>query len=265
MSENPRAREGEKDDPSALIALYTVIHGTEVTRFTPNIRPQGIRQGNVEYRPWPVQARGFERSGEGDEDRPQIAISDAQGEVGRYLRQRDFLIGAILEVTQTHASYLDGGSEENPLARSPKKVYVISRKVEQVSSVIVLEMASKLSQPGLLLPRRPIQSDFCIRDFVYTIPDESEPDGVRYVTISTDRNGYLPGDENYNPDDLSDVDCPYLNTGVLYDRNGIRLSGAARRGGLCSKGLGDCIRYFGETNHNSLPFLGQPSVGRTQI
>lgn len=224
----------QKLEPSAIIELFeldaTTI-GSDIFRFhagTNGLRQSLVWQGNT-YLPFPVQASGFDMSGNGQLPRPKLMMANVTGAITLLVLQYDDMLGAKITRRRTLAKYLDavnfpGGT--NPTADNtaefPSDVFFIDRKVTETRDVVEFELAAAFDVAGVQLPRRQIIQNVCT---------------WRYRGTECGYSGTSYFDAN---------DAPVGSVGL----------------DVCGKRLTSCEARFGASN--PLPFGSFPAAGLTR-
>ena len=166
--------------PSAIIELYeleinALQHGTSATyRFHAgtNLVNNGdvTWAGNV-YQRFPIEADGFEYSGQGTLPRPRLRCSNIFGTITAILLTLPSgLEGAKVTRIRTMARYIDavnfpGGTNPygtpDPTAEFPREIYYIDRKSAENRDVVEFELASAFDLAGVRAPKRQCISSVC--------------------------------------------------------------------------------------------------------
>ena len=166
--------------PSAVIELFelelnTLQHGVADTyRFhagsSLNGNGQVVWAGNT-YLRFPVEAEGFEYSGNGQLPRPKMRVSNILGTITALLLSLpDGLEGAKVTRIRTLARYIDGANfpgGSNPYgtpdsaAEFPREVYYVDRKVVETRDVVEFELASAFDLAGVRAPKRQCIANIC--------------------------------------------------------------------------------------------------------
>lgn len=217
--------------PSAVIELFEIDStdlGGDVIRFhagTNGLKQNIFWQGN-EFIRYPIVATGFDLTGQGQNPRPNLKVSNYMGTVTALLLAYSDLIGAKLTRKRTLKKYLDavnfsGGVNPtaDPDAHFPDDVFFIDRKALENEQVVEFELASAMDLQGVRLPRRQIIQNLC--------PWR-----------------YRSGECGYTGDDYFDKDDQPV--GTLGED-------------VCGKRVSSCKKRFGETGE--LPFGGYPGAG----
>ena len=189
--------------PGAIIELFELElnaaqHGVNETyRFHAGVNATGnngdiIWAGNP-YMRFPLEAEGFEYSGQGQLPRPKLRISNILGTItaliltlpnglegakvtrirtlGRYLDGANFPASGDILLTEDSFALLleDGGSilldptnsTEDPTAEFPREIYYVDRKVIETRDVIEFELAAVFDLIGVRAPKRQCVSNVC--------------------------------------------------------------------------------------------------------
>jgi phage-related protein len=189
--------------PDAIIEMFELslnpaIHGTnEIYRFHAGTNELSS-YGNIfwkgdEYLAFPIEAEGFEYSGQGELSRPKIRISNIFGTITAILLTLpNGLEGAKLTRLRTLARYLDpinfppsgdalltednfyllledGGkilleainATSDETAEFPREIFYIDRKTAETRDVVEFEMVSAMDLAGVRAPKRQCISNIC--------------------------------------------------------------------------------------------------------
>lgn len=250
----------QRPDPSAIIELfelqlYTAIHGVDdIYRFHAGTslvnNGEVVWQGNS-YLRLPVEADGFEYSGQGTLPRPKIRCSNINGTITAILLSLPSgLEGAKVTRVRTLAKYLDAANypvsgdvvlaedldkllleddgkilieplnaTEDSSAEFPREIYYVDRKSAENRDVVELELASAFDIAGVRIPKRQCISNIC--QWVYRSPE-----------------------------------CSYAGTNY-WDADGNVVGSIGLD--VCGKRLESCKLRFGQ--NNELPFGSFPGIG----
>lgn len=189
--------------PSAIIELFQLELNTtqhdanETFYFHAGVNATGTN-GNIiwnsqAYLAFPVEAEGFEYSGNGQLPRPKIRISNILSTItallltlpdglegakftrirtlGRYLDGANFPASGDILLTEDSFALLleDGGSillepvnpTEDPTAELPREIYYVDRKVIETRDVVEFELASAFDLIGVRAPKRQCIANIC--------------------------------------------------------------------------------------------------------
>jgi len=187
--------------PSAVIELFELElnaaqHGVNETyRFHAGVKVgsnQNIVWAGNEYLRFPIEAEGFEYSGQGQLPRPKLRVSNIFGTItALLLTLPNGLEGAKVTRIRTLARYLDainfppsdfllledGGMflledgetlgleavnpTADPTAEFPREIYYVDRKVIETRDVIEFELAAVFDLIGVRAPKRQCVSNVC--------------------------------------------------------------------------------------------------------
>lgn len=175
----------QKINPSSIIELFelelvTALHGVNtIYRFHAgsNLDANGelIWKGNT-YQRFPVEADGFEYTGNGQLPRPTIRVSNILGTITGILltvnatTAGNDLNGAKLTRIRTLARYIDdanfdGGSNPygtpDTTAEFPQEIYYLDRKVTENRNVVEWELAAAFDLAGVRAPKRQCINNRC--------------------------------------------------------------------------------------------------------
>lgn len=182
---------------SAVIELFeldaTAI-GDSVYRFHAgtNGLSNDVVFGGLTYTRFPIEAEGFEISGNGQLPRPKLRVANVSGAISFLVLTFGDLIGAKLTRRRTLAKYLDAvnfpypndsaeslvldfisGSYANdtldlvrnpdadPDAQFPEDIFFIDRKSVENRNLVEFELSASFDVAGVQLPRRQIIQNVC--------------------------------------------------------------------------------------------------------
>jgi lambda family phage minor tail protein L len=153
--------------PGALIELYqldtTVIGFGTIDYFfagTDANRKPIVFQG-LTYQPWPLEATGFEFTGQGTIPQPQIALSNIGGIISATALQLNDLVGAKVTRLRTFAQFLDDQPGADPSQMLVPDIYYVNRKISETGVQVVFELTTQFDTTGLQLPARQILQNSC--------------------------------------------------------------------------------------------------------
>ena len=218
--------------PGALIELFeldtTAIGDPTVYRFHAGVNglENNVVFGGRAYTRFPVEASGFDLSGQGTIPRPKLAVANVTGLIGALARSLDDFIGAKLTRLRTFAKYLDAVNFPdgiNPTADPnqiiDREIWYVDRKSAENKIFVEFELAAAFDVSGVFLPRRQVIQNVCA--WKYRGPD-----------------------------------CGYTGT-TYFDRNDQPAATLALD--QCGKRLSSCKLRFGP--FSPLPFGAFPAVG----
>ena len=175
--------------PSAVIELFQLElnaaqHGVNETYyFHAGVNATGsngdIIWNSQAYMRFPLEAEGFEYSGQGQLPRPKLRISNILGTItALILTLPNGLEGAKVTRIRTLARYIDGvnfpggtnpyGSPDST-AEFPREIFYIDRKTVETRDVIEFELAAVFDLIGVRAPKRQCVSNVC--QWKYRVPE----------------------------------------------------------------------------------------------
>jgi lambda family phage minor tail protein L len=166
--------------PSAVIELFelelnNLQHGvTDIYRFHAgsnlNNNDELVWASNS-YLRFPIEAEGFEYSGNGQLPRPKVRVSNIIGTITALLLSLpDGLEGAKFTRIRTLARYIDGANfpgatnpygTPDPTAEFPREIYYVDRKVIETRDVVEFELAAAFDLAGVRAPKRQCIANIC--------------------------------------------------------------------------------------------------------
>jgi len=230
-----------------LVTLYELdctALGGSVERYHAHNDGAIVWQGNT-YHPWAIEARDFERTGDGQQPNPTLTVGnigqDASGQpitgvVSALCLALDDLRGAMLTRRRTFAKYLDAANftDGNPSADSnehlPDERWIISQKQTETPESVTFVLASPLQMDGARLPTRQIIANVC-----------------GWLVLEAPLGGYRG------------ACCGYTGTNY-FDRDGNPVSDPSQD--ACPGLISACKLRFG--NHGELPYGGFASADRVR-
>jgi lambda family phage minor tail protein L len=227
-------------DPSAIIELFELqlfsnIHGVnDIYRFHAgtNLVNNGevVWKGNP-YLRFPVEADGFEYTGQGTLPRPKIRISNILGSITAILLSMpNGLEAAKVTRIRTLGRYIDGVNfpggtnplgTPDPTAEFPREIYYIDRKSAENRELVEFELASIFDLAGVRAPKRQCIANIC--QWVYR-----------------------------------SAECSYIGTNY-FDANNNAVGSASLD--VCGKRLSSCQVRFG--TNAELPYGSYPGISQT--
>ncbi|WP_313052543.1 phage minor tail protein L [Atlantibacter hermannii] len=180
-----------------------------------------------EYKAWPCQIEGIEKSTGGESAQPVLRVANLDGSITALCLAYDDMLQAKVSIHDTLVQYLDarnftGGNPTADATQEKLQVWYIDAKTSETSEVVEFALSSPMDLQGLMIPTRQLHSlcTWCIRN-KYRTGDGCDYAGTRYF------------DKNNNP-----VDDPSRDE--------------------CNGTLTACKLRFGEGNE--LPFGGFPGT-----
>src|SRR5690606_7587927 len=121
----------------------------------------------IEYDPWPVEAEGFELTGDRP-PQPRLSVGNVDGKISAVGAAGEDIVGAIVTRHRPLGKYLDavnfeGGvnPDADPTQEMPVDVWIVERKARETAEVVQFELSSALNFGGVQLPRRQIIAGQC--------------------------------------------------------------------------------------------------------
>ena len=224
--------------PSAIIELFelelnTTQHGVSDTyRFHAgaSLNASGpLYWAGNEYLRFPVEAEGFEYSGNGQLPRPKVRVSNIMGTITALLLSLpEGLEGAKFTRIRTLARYIDAANfpgnvnpygTPDPTAEFPREIYYVDRKTAESRDVVEFELAAAFDLAGVRAPKRQCIGNICQWEYRST-------------------------------------ECGYVGSSYFNENDQPVTSLAAD---VCGKKLSSCKARFGVTAE--LPFGSFPGIG----
>jgi lambda family phage minor tail protein L len=181
MTVTPALREDLNQlNPSSIIELFelqlnTAQHGVNDTyRFhagTNMVNNGDVTWAGNAYMRFPVEADGFEYSGQGQLPRPKLRVSNVLNTITAVLLTLpNGLEGAKVTRIRTLARFIDGVNfpggtnpygTPDPTAEFPREIYYVDRKVVENKDVVEFELAAIFDLIGVRAPKRQCVSNVC--------------------------------------------------------------------------------------------------------
>jgi lambda family phage minor tail protein L len=170
----------QSSSPSAIIELFELQlndaqHGVNDTyRFhagTNMVDNGDVTWAGNSYLRFPVEADGFEYSGQGQLPRPKLRVSNVLNTItALLLTLPNGLEGAKVTRIRTLARFIDGVNfpggvnpygPPDPTAEFPREIYYVDRKVVENKDVVEFELAAVFDLIGVRAPKRQCVSNVC--------------------------------------------------------------------------------------------------------
>ncbi|MFP8968565.1 phage minor tail protein L [Pokkaliibacter sp. CJK22405] len=229
------ARESQQLEQDAIVELFEIdatAYGQGTLRWTTGpIDGEPVMFGGVEFAPMPIKAEGFSWSGQGSIPQPTLTVSAINPAVIALVIGNNDILGCEVRRLCTFARHLDQGSDPDPDALFPVDHYTVSRKTSHTRESIEFQLAAKLDQQGIKLPRRKVLKGFCSHSYRYW---DSAAGVFRYENVT----------------------CPYSGEGC-WNPQGEAVAAADDE---CGRKLSDCKLRFG--SNGILPTRAFPGVKR---
>jgi lambda family phage minor tail protein L len=160
----------QKLEPGELVELFeldaTAIGG-DLQRFH-GYMDSGIVtwQGNP-YSPWPIEASGFERTGDAQQPTPSVTVGNVDGTISALCIFLADMVGAIVTRHRTLSKYLDAVNfpEGNPTADPTEETgieqWVIQQKTSETNIQVEFSLSTPMDFAARQLPARQIIANVC--------------------------------------------------------------------------------------------------------
>jgi lambda family phage minor tail protein L len=151
-------------EPGALIELYELdctAMGGDVLRFHAHLQAGAILWQGVEYSPWPIQAAGFERTGDASQPSPTLTVANVDGSISALCILLADLVGAKVKRHRTLFKYLDGQPGADPAAEMPVESWFVEQKTSETNLNVEFTLSSALDFSGRQLPNRQVLATLC--------------------------------------------------------------------------------------------------------
>ncbi len=157
-------------EPGALVDLFEIdmtAIGGDVRRVHGYTQVGPITWQGVAYDPFPIEASGFEVSGDGQPPQPALTVGNVDGIMSALCRTLGDPIGAKVIRHRTLGQYLDAVnfSEGNPSADPDEalrpEIWYVEQRTRENRQIVELRLASPLDLNGKTLPGRQILANMC--------------------------------------------------------------------------------------------------------
>lgn len=241
MPANINHPEINKEATKHITDKYIELFEVDLTRFDrgifcfttsyPEELGKVIKFNKREYTSLPINATGFEWSGQGQAPRPKLTLSVINPITAAMIITYQDLVFCQVKRIRTFEQFLDDGDTPNEAAIFQEDIFRIERKSNLSAYAAEFELASVVDQEGQYLPKNQVIKNYC--SYVYRVSDN--------------KGGFIY--DKYNP-------CPYTGNNYFDKKN---ISTTADKDS-CSKTLMGCQLRF--TKAGILPFQGFPGVKR---
>lgn len=187
----------QKLEPGEVIQLYVVDAselGAEMYRFHSHQTAEPIVFQGLEYDPWPMEATGFEMTGNGQPS-PRLKMGNVGGFLTALCLSFDDLVGSVVTRKRTLGKYLDGQPTADPDEEWPQDIWYVEQKLSGNSEYVEFELASALDFQGAQLPARQIIANHCPwryrgAECGYTGPPVADEYDIITTDAAKDKCGY---------------------------------------------------------------------------
>lgn len=176
-----------RSSPFAIIDLYelhlvTALHGTnEIYRFHNGGNGKFTATGDIKWKGYsymamPIEADGFEYSGNGQLPRPKVRVANLLSTVSAIMinvnetTPGNDLTGAKFIRIRTLSRFLDGENFDDgvnpygvtdPESEAPQEIYYVDRKVAENRDFVEFELAAAFDLAGVRAPKRQCIANVC--------------------------------------------------------------------------------------------------------
>jgi len=224
--------EVQKPDGNSIVWLFQLdVQGTIYYFTSSAFETTAVLFDGNSYTPMPIEAGGFEWTGNGPIPTPTIKLSNTTQFFNALIADYNDLLGCKVTRIRTFRRYLDGEVDADPTATFPLDIYYIDRKSGQNKYFVEFELTSIMDQRGRKIPGRQILRDVCT--YVYRRWDA---DAGAFVASPVRA-------------------CPYNGASMFKYDDTVTLDETED---ACGQRLTSCRKRFGSV----LPFAGFPMCSR---
>jgi lambda family phage minor tail protein L len=152
-------------EPGALIELFDVdctAIGGDMLRFHGHLQSTSIFWQGNEYKPWSIQAAGFEHTSDAQQPSPTLTVANLGGTISALCVFLDDMVGAKVTRRRTFAKYLDavnflaGNPTADPNEQMASELWYIEQKTGETNVQVEFTLSSALDFGGQQLPARQV-------------------------------------------------------------------------------------------------------------
>lgn len=152
-------------EPGGLIELFEVdctAIGGDMLRFHAHLQSTSIFWQENEYKPWPVQATGFEHTSASQQPSPTLSVANLNGTISALCVFLADMVGAKVRRRRTLTKYLDaanfpaGNPTADPNEEMAPELWYIEQKSSETNVQVDFMLSSALDFGGQQLPARQI-------------------------------------------------------------------------------------------------------------
>ncbi|WP_176154969.1 phage minor tail protein L [Burkholderia vietnamiensis] len=154
-------------DPGALIELFEVdctAIGGDMLRFHGHLQSTSIWWQGNEYKPWPIQASGFEHTSSAQQPSPTLSVGNVGGTISALCVFLGDMVGAKVRRRRTLTKFLDatnfpaGNPTADPTQEMAPELWYIEQKSGETNTQVDFMLSSALDFGGQQVPARQIAS-----------------------------------------------------------------------------------------------------------
>ncbi|MCY0385663.1 phage minor tail protein L [Robbsia sp. Bb-Pol-6] len=155
----------QKLEPGARIVVFDVDCtgiGGDFLRFHAHLQETSIFWQGNEYKPWAIEANGFEHTSDAQQPEPKITVGNTGGTISALCVYLDDMVGAKVTRRTTLKQYLDavnfpaGNPTADPTEEFPLEIWYIEQKSSETNVQVEFTLSSALDFGGQQLPGRQI-------------------------------------------------------------------------------------------------------------
>ncbi|MFM0330648.1 phage minor tail protein L [Paraburkholderia strydomiana] len=152
-------------EPGALIELFEVdctAIGGDMLRFHGHLQSASIWWQGNEYKPWPIDASGFEHTSASQQPSPTLSVGNVGGTISALCVYLADMVGAKVRRRRTLTKYLDavnfpdGNPTADPTQEMAPELWYIEQKSSETNVQVDFMLSSALDFGGQQLPARQI-------------------------------------------------------------------------------------------------------------
>jgi lambda family phage minor tail protein L len=152
-------------EPGSLIELFEVdctVIGGDMLRFHGHLQSASIFWQGNEYKPWPIQATGFEHTSDAQQPSPTLSVANLNGTISALCVFLADMVGAKVRRRRTLTKYLDavnfpgGNPTADPNEEMAPELWYIEQKSSETNVQVDFMLSSALDFGGQQLPARQI-------------------------------------------------------------------------------------------------------------
>ncbi|MDR6447490.1 lambda family phage minor tail protein L [Paraburkholderia terricola] len=136
--------------------------GGDLLRFHGHLQSASIFWQGNEYKPWPIQATGFEHTSDAQQPSPTLSVANLNGTISALCVFLADMVGAKVRRRRTLAKYLDavnfpgGNPTADPNEEMAPELWYIEQKSSETNVQVDFMLSSALDFGGQQLPARQI-------------------------------------------------------------------------------------------------------------
>ncbi|KVD71784.1 phage tail protein [Burkholderia ubonensis] len=152
-------------EPGRLVELFEVdctAIGGDMLRFHGHLQSASIFWQGNEYKPWPIQASGFEHTSNAQQPSPTLSVGNVNGTISALCVYLADMVGAKVRRRRTLTKYLDaanfpgGNPSADPTEEMAPELWYIEQKTSETNMQVDFMLSSALDFGGQQVPARQI-------------------------------------------------------------------------------------------------------------